>query len=288
MNAFLRQSFLGENSERVLRSARVAIVGGCGGGSHVAQQFAHVGIGSYLVIDPQTIEESNLNRFVGATQRDVERTRPKIAIIKRVIKAVRPWAQVDARQAYWQTEGDALKRCDVVVGCLDSVRAKDELEAFCRRFLIPYVDVGMDVHGEAGAHLISGQVVLSTPGTPCLKCLGVVTEKDLEREGIRYGEAGGLPQVVWPNGVLASTAVGLVVQLLCPWHAAPLDAAYLEYDGNTGTVTPSYKLAHAAKLGCTHYPSTERGDPSFDIRQPPAAQQAKSKSFIDRLLASLK
>lgn len=261
-----RQSFLGADSDAVLSGAVVGIVGLGGGGSHVAQQLAHVGVGTFVLIDPDVIEDTNLNRLVGGTWADVEAATPKVEIALRVIKGVRPAAKVDPIQREWQTAGDALKRCDIIVGGLDSVRAKDELDAFCRRFLVPYIDMGMDVHGAAGRHLISGQVILSSPGRPCLRCLGIVTEEALHREGAAYGAAGGKPQVVWPNGVLASTAVGLVMQLLTPWHQKPVDSAYLEYDGNIGSISPSYRLQHMQGEGCLHYPANERGDPGFDIR----------------------
>lgn len=287
MNPYSRQSFLGQNSEEVLRGATVGIVGACGGGSHVAQQLAHVGVGSFVVIDPQTIEDTNLNRLVGATQRDVDRATPKVDIAMRVIKAVRPDAKVKALQKFWQSEGDALHDCDLIFGCLDSPRAKNELEAFCRRFLIPFIDIGMDVHGTAGHHLIAGQVILSMPGSPCLKCLGVITEEDLALEAARYGEAGGLPQVVWPNGVLASTAVGLAIQLLTPWHASPLENAYLQYDGNSGLITNSHRLKLAAAHPCPHYPANERGDPMFDVRTP-AAPPARPHTFVEQVQSLLK
>jgi hypothetical protein len=47
-------------------------------------------------------------------------------------------------------------------------------------------------------------------------------------EAEKYGAAGSRPQVVWPNGVLASTAVGLAVQLLTPWHPKPPAFTFLE------------------------------------------------------------
>ena len=68
---FSRQSFLGAQSERKLAETRVAIVGLGGGGSHIAQQLAHVGVGHFRLIDPDCMEASNLNRLVGATQSDV-------------------------------------------------------------------------------------------------------------------------------------------------------------------------------------------------------------------------
>lgn len=261
-----RQSFLGPNSDEVLAAATVGIVGLGGGGSHVAQQLAHVGVGSFVLIDPDSIEDTNLNRLVGGTWDDVEKATDKSVIAERVIKTVRPSAQVKAFKADWQTVSDELKLCDIILGGVDSVRAKAELEAFCRRFLIPYIDQGMDVHGRAGRHLIAGQVVLSTPGHLCLRCYGIVTDGALEEEGRNYGAAGGKPQVVWPNGVLASTAVGFVMQLLTPWYETPIESAYLEYDGNSGAVRPSHRVKLLAGNECPHYPAEERGDPMFDVR----------------------
>lgn len=282
-----RQSFLGPDSEAILESRIVGIVGVGGGGSHVAQQLAHAGIGSFVLVDPDRIEDTNLNRLIGGRWADLKKATYKVEIARRQILGIRPGAQVLALPQVWQSAGDALKRCDIIVGGLDSVRAKDELDAFCRRYLISYIDMGMDVHGETGHHLISGQVVLSSPGTPCLRCLHIVTEESLSREAAKYGAAGGKPQVVWPNGVLASTAVSLVMQLLTPWHANTQDGVYLEYDGNTGVLTPSYRYKHAAMRDCPHYPPAERGDPSFDVRclskrAPSVAQPHTALSLISK------
>lgn len=261
-----RQSFLGADSDAVLGRCIVGVVGLGGGGSHVAQQLAHVGIGTLVLVDPDEIEDTNLNRLIGGTWADVEAATPKSEIARRLVSGIRPDLCVVAIKDVWQNAADALKGCDIIVGGLDSVRAKDELDAFCRRFLIPYIDMGMDVHGEGATCIVSGQVVLSSPGRPCLRCLHIVTQSALERESAAYGTAGGRPQVVWPNGVLASTAVGLVIQLVTPWHPAPVDSAYLEYDGNLGSIVPSAILKHQSRHSCSHYPAAERGDPGFDIR----------------------
>lgn len=284
-----RQSFLGPDSDTVLAKTTVGIVGLGGGGSHVAQQLAHVGIGCFVLIDPDMIEDTNLNRLVGGTWADIARKTAKVEIARRLILAVRPDAKVHVVKADWQTASEALKLCDVIVGGLDSVRAKDELDAFCRRFLIPYIDQGMDVHGEADRHLISGQVVLSMPGRPCLRCFGIVTDDALTREGRNYGAAGGKPQVVWPNGVLASTAVGLVMQLVTPWFSTPADSGYMEYDGNLGTVTPSYRIKHLQARDCPHYPPNERGDPMIDVRSlgQPVMTQTPPKRSIRQWLRGL-
>jgi len=269
MNWLDRQSFLGVDSDATLASLTVGLVGLGGGNSHVVQQLAHLGVGGYVLVDDDDISLTNLNRLVGGTFADVISKRPKLQISERVILAVNPEARISAHQARWQVVGDALKTCDIIIGGVDHIRSKGELEGFCRRFMIPYIDMGMDVHRieATGEYLVAGQVVLSSPGEPCLRCLGVVTDEALEAEAKRYGDAGSKPQVVWPNGVLASTAVGLLVQMVTPWHRAPTRSAYFAYDANLGTVTPSDRLRRRAGKACPHYPPRAVGDPGFDIRR---------------------
>lgn len=297
-----RQSFLGAHSDEQLESATVGLVGLGGGNSHVAQQLAHLGVGGFVLLDDDLITLTNLNRLVGGTAEDVRAERPKTEIAARVIRAVNPDARIVTQREKWQVAGDLLKGCDVIVGGLDHVGSKDELEAFCRRFMIPYIDMGMDVTPLPNSRwsLVSGQVVLSTPGEPCLRCLQVITDETLKLEAQRYGVAGSRPQVVWPNGVLASTAVGLVVQLLTPWLPNPARSAYLVYDANLGTVTLSERLSRRRGKPCPHYPAKNVGDPLFDVRRylerleqpviPTASPQARQdvSSWTDRLFAGLR
>jgi hypothetical protein len=99
----------------------------------------------------------------------------------------------------------------------------------------------------------------------CLRCLGIVTDDNLKAEAAEYGAAGGKAQVVWPNGVLASTAVGLFVQVVSPWHKQSSGFAYLEYNGNTFTLTPSPRIEHAINHRCPHFSTMDVGDPLFEL-----------------------
>lgn len=262
-----RQSFLGEDSERQLRDLTIAIVGLGGGGSHVAQQSAHVGIGGFVLIDDDRIDDTNLNRLVGATAADVERGERKVDIAERLIRGINPGARIIKAASLWQDAVDAVRSCDIVFGCVDNVRGKDQLEALCRRLMIPYIDQGMDVHSIGDGFMVAGQVVLSMPGGPCLRCLGVVTDEALDEEGRNYGAAGGKPQVVWPNGVLSSVAIGLMMQLVTRWHDQSEVGKCLEYDGNANTIQPSDRMRLLRGRPCPHRPIDDVGDPSFDIRR---------------------
>jgi hypothetical protein len=263
-----RQSFLGPDSDDVLDAATVGLVGLGGGGSHHAQQLAHVGVGGFVLVDPDTIDLTNTNRMVGGTLTDVEVQLAKVEIAARMIRGIQPDARIKALKVDWRLVLGHLKDCDVLMGAVDSFKDRDQLERFARRFLIPYVDIGMDVLQLPDEQfLISGQVILSMPGGPCLRCCRVITDERLAREAERYGAAGARLQVVWPNGVLASTAVGIVLELLTPWHNSRSGFAYMEYDGNRRTVSVSHWTTALEDHACPHYPLAGTGDPGFDARR---------------------
>ena len=259
---FASQSFLGSDSDATFDGTTVGVVGLSGGGSHVVQQLAHLGVGHFAVVDHDRIEAKNLNRLVGATAEDVAVNRLKTEIAERVIRGVNPQAHVVARATRWQAAMQDLRECDVLFGCVDSYKERAQLERFARRFLIPYIDLGMDIHPAGAGFSMSGQVVLSSPGGPCLWCLGILTEARLAEEAKNYDGAGSRPQVVWPNGVLASLGIGLFVQLVCPWHEASQLTACCEFDGNRHRVETS-RMEYADELCCRHFAADEVGDQFF-------------------------
>lgn len=289
MSRLERQSFLGKNSDEVLAATTVGVVGLGGGGSHIVQQLAHLGIGRFLLVDPDVIDLKNTNRLVGSTLADVAAGRPKVEIAERVVRGVQPDADVRSFRREWQFVLNELKSCDVIVAAVDSFNVRDQLEHFARRYLIPYVDIGMGVlkRGE-GNYLVSGQVILSSPGRPCLRCCNLINDERLAREAEEYGAAGGRPQVVWPNGVLASTAVGVVVELLTPWHGGCNSFVYLEYDGNRKTVSVSNCVAELTSRKCLHYLDDETGDPAFDVRLPSKTEMGGEQASEESKMAARK
>lgn len=275
-----RQSFLGAHSDTILSQLKVGLAGLGGGNSHCAQQLAHMGVGHYVLCDDDSIEDTNLNRLVGGTASDVNAGTFKTEIAERTIRAINPGARISTYIAKWQIASEELKSCDIIIGGLDSMNAKAELEGFCRRFLIPYLDLGMDVHQLEAPHgfLVAGQVALSMPGHQCLRCMRIVTDDGLTQEAKRYGDAGGKPQVVWPNGILASSAVGILAQLFTPWCPPPKGSLHLVYDANTGLITEDEQFRRRRGFPCSHYDAKAVGDPSFDIRVLPAPE-APSESI---------
>lgn len=269
-NWLLRQSFLGPASEKTLRSIRAGIIGLGGGGSHFAQQLAHIGVGKFVLCDFDVYEDKNHNRTVGGLELDVERRTPKVGVASRLIVGIHSKADLCVVEGRWQEGLASLRDCDVLFGCVDTYTERDQLEQLSRRFLIPYIDIGMDVASTSAGYVLQGQVILSLPGSLCMRCFNFLRPELLELEAQRYGGAGGRPQVIWPNGVLASTAIGLFMQLVLPWHGGgPDGSVMLDYDGNRHTVSVSPRVAALTGVTCSHFGRLEdTGDPTWGWEAP--------------------
>ncbi len=257
---YSRQSFLGEKAQDLISRIKIGVVGLSGGGSHIFQQLAHIGFKRYVLFDKQVVDLSNTNRLVGSTLKDVKNKTPKFVVARRLIKSLVPDAQIEGGQMLWQESPELLQGCDIVVGSLDTFAGRRDLEGECRRFLMPYLDIGMDIlkSGDEPYNMF-GQVQLSMPGEPCMICRGFLSEENLAREANRYGDAGDRPQVVWANGILASSAIGVLIDLITDWTAEKNRQVYLSYEGNRGTLNKHIKLDYQKLGDCEHYRVSDTG-----------------------------
>ena len=137
------------------------------------------------------------------------------------------------------------------------------LALLAKMTIVPLIDIGMDVRVSDDDHTLCGQVITSLPGQACMRCLGFLNESAMKAEAGRYGNGGDRPQVIWPNGVLASTAIGLAALLLLKWHRHQTLCPYLVYDGNVGSLSPSPRLPHVPSH-CVHFDQHNAfGDPAW-------------------------
>jgi molybdopterin-synthase adenylyltransferase len=268
-----RQSVaIGPLSERRLASAKVGLLGVSGGGSHVAQQLIHQGVGTLIPVDDELIDLTNLGRFVGATLADVDET-SKVAHCDRLAAAVDPSISVaGVEERFPSTEAiTALKEADVIVACLDRFDAREAINAFCRRHLIPLIDIGITINSD-GERLAraDGQIVLTLPGEPCMRCW-FLTDALLEAERRQRPpgydqnpDAPGDPQVVSMNGVLASEAANTVLDLLTGYSGGRRTASVWRYEGREGTLERSE--LPAARADCPACAEQGRGDPPPAVR----------------------
>jgi molybdopterin-synthase adenylyltransferase len=279
---YSRQSFLGPHSNEVLAGSTIGIVGLGGGGSHIAQQLAHVGVGKLVLFDPDAMDWPNLNRTVGSTTADAKHGALKVAVAERTVKAANENVTVISLNTLWQDNLEWLRACDLVFGCIDGFIPRKALEDSCRRALIPLIDIGMDIYPGKDFQ-IAGQVIASIPGEPCFRCTGFVRDSDMATEESDYGRAGGTPQVIWPNGVLASTAVGIFMQMVTPWFSDGELPRFLAYDGNAMTVELDFRFDRVVSRQCPHYGPQNLGDP-FWIPMREGVCEGLPESIINRFM----
>ena len=119
---------LGTAALDALAHARVAVFGLGGVGGWCAESLVRSGVGKLLLVDSDSIAESNVNRQVMATTATVGQ--PKANVLARRFREINPLAKLDVRMRRYtkDTAGEfSLEDCDYVIDAIDSVDCKAEL-----------------------------------------------------------------------------------------------------------------------------------------------------------------
>ena len=119
-----------------LREARVMIAGVGGLGGFSALYLAMAGIGKLILVDYDSVEESNLNRQVLYTPEDLGRK--KVEVARERIEKMNPEVSVEAIEERIG-EGFQMPQVDIVVDGLDNYRTRRILERKSREMDVPYV-----------------------------------------------------------------------------------------------------------------------------------------------------
>jgi molybdopterin-synthase adenylyltransferase len=207
----------GTEGQQILSKLRVAIVGLGGTGSVVAQQLAHLGVGSLLLIDPDKLEKTNLNRVVGSRVEDVGLD--KVTVAERMIRSINSKIQIKSLNADICDSEIArqLLDSDFFFCCTDSHGSRVVLTQIAYQYLVPGIDLGVIIRAENDiiTH-INGRVQMLAPGLACLICQNLLDPEQIRRDLMTeksrladpYIVGGGVPQpaVISINSATASMA----------------------------------------------------------------------------------
>ncbi len=162
MNRYERQIRLNVWDQRVIQKTSVLIVGVGGTGCEVSKNLALMGIGKLILVDPDVIELSNLNRQFFYHEQDVGRS--KVSVAKERIQILNPEITVEIYQERIQDAPMRLfKEVDIVVGCVDNFLARQYMNSQCVLHDKVLVDSATDGY--------LGQVQVVIPkNTACLAC----------------------------------------------------------------------------------------------------------------------
>ncbi len=225
----------GIKTQAKLARTHVCVVGAGSVGSIVLEYLARIGIEEITIIDPDFVEDRNLDRLIYADRHCLKLPKVEVATahIRRITTARHPIIRpvplsIRTKQAY-SLASDA----DMIVCCVDNAEARDVLNHIAYANCLPLIDGGVLV--ESGDRLLSAKwrVHLVGPDMQCLRCRGQYTSNDArdEREGIRHhgryindgltdGPEPGQNTIAFCSGV-ASEQVRMLVRYLISedwWH----------------------------------------------------------------------
>jgi molybdopterin/thiamine biosynthesis adenylyltransferase/proteasome lid subunit RPN8/RPN11 len=258
----------GASGQNVLKSLRVGIVGLGGTGSVVLQELAHLGVADFLLLDPDVVEESNLNRLVGAVPSDVGSS--KVEVAKRFAQRINPKSQIETRQesVLKVRSVRTLADTDFVFCCTDSHGSRAVLNQFAYQYLIPMIDMGVVIAVDKSTVThVAGRTQMLAPGLACMVCANLLDPEeirrdlltDFERQADPYilGNTEPAPAVISLNTTIASMAVTMFLNACT---GIPGSARFVNYNAMTGVSRAAMCSQHPSCIVCSSYGAIARSE----------------------------
>jgi molybdopterin/thiamine biosynthesis adenylyltransferase len=253
----------------------VGVVGASGTGSHAIQLLQLLGVHRFIIVDPDIVEEVNLNRIPFATPADIGS--PKTAVARRFLRSANPDAAVIdiAQEVQSEAALDVLRGADILFGCVDNDGARLVLNELSLAYHIPYFDVATGIEVRDGSLMnAGGRVAVVTPGGPCLNCMGLIDPTEARffldsRESrnlqVELGYVDGLDAPAPAVGALNSQVAAAAVNELAVWLTGvrPVTALQeIDLLGKAHAVPGGRTVPHVVERDpkCVECPKAHLGD----------------------------
>ena len=285
----------GDAGQDILAQAKVGIIGLGGAGSLLAEYLGRLGVGRFVLADPDRAAVSNLPRLTAANRGDAlawladERlpqwmhraamrfARPKVVLGRRNIMRANPGARVEAVFGDFLDADIAAKftDCDYLFLAADTMRARLLFNAIVHQYLIPGVQVGAKVRVDptSGEVLDAYSVVRPvTSDSGCLLCGRLINSAKLQDESISEAERSRqryidepeiiAPSVITLNAVATSQAANDFLFYITGLREAHVPTAYmrLQPQGRRVWFDETRKLSSCPECGAEPKSRLARGD----------------------------
>ncbi|MBA4603569.1 ThiF family adenylyltransferase [Thermoactinomyces mirandus] len=157
---------IGEEGQKKLARARVAIVGMGALGTALANHMARAGVRFLRLIDRDFVEVSNLQRQMLYDEADAHQHLPKVIAATNKLQAIRSDLELDARIAdfTWRNAEKLLTDIDLILDGSDNFQVRYLINDVSIKHRIPWI--------YGGAVSARGMSLTILPGeTPCLRCI---------------------------------------------------------------------------------------------------------------------
>ena len=185
-------SVWGERVQNDLARTHVGIIGLGSVGSIVSEALSRSGVQHITLIDPDTIEDRNLDRTLGANQKDVATKTKKVKISKRLVDKSHTssiFASEAIAESICSKSGLAKALdCDILISCVDRPWPRHVLNVVAYSHLIPVIDGGILTRVDENGKLlhIDWRIHSVGPEHACLYCIDALRRGDpaLDRDGL--------------------------------------------------------------------------------------------------------
>lgn len=176
---------LGESTLDALACKKVMVVGLGGVGAYAAEMLCRAGVGSLVLIDSDTVGESNLNRQLIALRSTVGKL--KTDVLAERLKDINPALNLVVVPEYVEEENlqaifGQAGNLDYVVDAIDTLAPKISLIKYCVQNGIPHVTAM-----GAGAKLDATKIRIADLSKSYNCPLAYILRKKLRKEGISKG-----------------------------------------------------------------------------------------------------
>ena len=224
------KDFIAETAQTTLSGLHALLVG-CGGiGSILGEALGRIGVCALTLVDDDTLDETNLNRWQGGKPEMIGR--PKATLLARRLRQMFPEMRVRAvrRSIFDRAVEPYFRTADVIFGAVDADAPRYFLNRVALQHLLPYFDAGVGVTEGGGEVDFCTRSFTMLPGsTACLECTqfqlydrAKTTEAFLDpataAEWRRAGYVGNQPEIAAPSVyALNQRVVGLTVTEFLNW-----------------------------------------------------------------------
>ena len=171
---------LGNDAIDRLNKSKAAVFGVGGVGGYVVEALARSGVGSFVLIDNDTVAASNINRQIIATVDVIGRN--KTEVMRDRILSINPQANIDIYNIFYLPENaDSvdLTGCNYIIDAVDTVTAKLGIVMQAKKLGIPVIS-SMGAGNKLDPTLFEVADIYSTSVCP----LARVMRRELKKSGI--------------------------------------------------------------------------------------------------------
>jgi len=152
---------IGKEGQVILQNKKVAIVGVGALGTVASELLARAGVGSLILIDRDTVEESNLQRQTLFDEKSVGKNKASAA--EQRIKEINSDIKVEFHSIHLTPQNiDVLQSADLILDCTDNLQTRFLINDYCKKEIKPWI--------YAAAIKTSGYVMPIFPDGTCLQC----------------------------------------------------------------------------------------------------------------------